>query len=183
MTKKLADTFRSWAPKLTIAEANALMVRGVTHQEIQRLRARIRNADTPVIRMALVEIRAQRKGFWGQCESCKGEGFIPNPNPAVVTLYEGVNLFREWEPTEPPFGPGWQLWDEAEGSPDSPVFKTPEALAQWCFKKWKSPELKEWEKWVKSFRDQAPPKPRPHFRIQSDHFKVYLPSQTPKYIS
>lgn len=33
---------------------------------------------------------------------------------------------------EPPKGPGWQMWQTvSEGSPISPVFKTPEELAQW----------------------------------------------------
>jgi len=33
---------------------------------------------------------------------------------------------------EPPSGDGWQMWeDTSEGSPISPVFKTPEELAKW----------------------------------------------------
>ena len=33
---------------------------------------------------------------------------------------------------EPPFGDGWQMWEDvSEGSPMSPVFKTPEELATW----------------------------------------------------
>ena len=33
---------------------------------------------------------------------------------------------------DPPIGEGWQMWEDCtEGSPISPVFKTPEELAQW----------------------------------------------------
>lgn len=33
---------------------------------------------------------------------------------------------------DPPTGDGWQMWeDTSEGSPMSPVFKTPEELARW----------------------------------------------------
>ena len=33
---------------------------------------------------------------------------------------------------EVPEGPGWQMWENmSEGSPISPVFETPEALARW----------------------------------------------------
>jgi len=39
----------------------------------------------------------------------------------------------EWA-TQPPTGEGYQLWETtSEGSPISPVFKTPEELAQWLF--------------------------------------------------
>jgi hypothetical protein len=41
------------------------------------------------------------------------------------------------EPTayEPPEGEGYQMWeDTSEGSPISPVFETPEELAQWLAK-------------------------------------------------
>lgn len=178
MTKKLADTFRSWAPKLTIEEAAQLVEKGVDVTEIQRLRRRVRDSDTPTVRQLLVEIRAKRKGFWGLCSECDGDGFVPNPNPAVVTLYEGVNLFQEWEPTEPPFGSGWQLWDDTDGYPVSPVFDTSEALAAWCFKRYKKPELKQWERWVRSFKNLTPSEIRPPFRLQSDHFKVFVPRPT-----
>ena len=34
---------------------------------------------------------------------------------------------------DPPSGPGWQLWETTSaGSPVSPVFATPEELAEWC---------------------------------------------------
>ncbi len=32
---------------------------------------------------------------------------------------------------EPPKGPGWQMWTTTDEAPMSPVFKTPEQLADW----------------------------------------------------
>lgn len=37
-----------------------------------------------------------------------------------------------WEPTEPPSGDGWQMWETtSEGAPISPVCASPEVLARW----------------------------------------------------
>lgn len=37
-----------------------------------------------------------------------------------------------FESLDPPEGEGWQMWEDVtEGSPMSPVFATPEGLAQW----------------------------------------------------
>lgn len=59
---------------------------------------------------------------WGVCASCEGSGI----DPSVKAAYDA------WTPTEPPSGPGWQMWETTtEGSPISPVFDTPEALARW----------------------------------------------------
>lgn len=62
---------------------------------------------------------------WGLCPTCKGN--------ASVERYEGQRDEAEsWEPTEPPEGEGWQMWETtSEGSPMSPVFATPEELAAW----------------------------------------------------
>lgn len=58
---------------------------------------------------------------WGTCKTCNGRGIDP-------TIYEA---YSAWEPTEPPKGDGWQLWETvSEGSPVTPVFETPEQLAQ-----------------------------------------------------
>lgn len=60
------------------------------------------------------------------CDRCNGHG--------NVERYPGQRADAEaWEPTEPPEGPGWQLWETtSEGSPTSPVFETGEALARWA---------------------------------------------------
>lgn len=180
-TKKLHDTFRSWAPKLTRAEAEEILEKGVTPEEIEDVKNRAPHSDTPILKATLVEARAKRKSVWGQCASCEGSGWVPNPNPAVSTLYQGVNLFEEWEPTEPPHGSAWQLWSEPLGAPLSPIFSNPIDLVEWCVKKFKRPGREEWVKWVESFKDVSPPSTRPPFRIQSDHFKVFAQPK-PKYL-
>ena len=59
---------------------------------------------------------------WGVCEVCAGEGMPP----------EIAALAEAWEPTDPPTGDGWQMWETtSEGSPISPVFAAPEELARW----------------------------------------------------
>ena len=62
---------------------------------------------------------------WGVCPACKGHGSIE--------AYEGQRAEAEkWEPSEPPMGEGWQLWETvSEGSPVSPVFATSGELAAW----------------------------------------------------
>lgn len=64
---------------------------------------------------------------WGTCPTCKGHGSIEK--------YVGQRAEGEaWseEDHDPPTGEGWQLWETvSEGSPISPVFDSPEGLAQW----------------------------------------------------
>ena len=70
--------------------------------------------------------RAQQAGVYGQCEHCKGEGTLYRDDAARQQV-------EDWTETEPPEGPGWQLWETvSEGSPLSPVFASPEELARWC---------------------------------------------------
>jgi len=76
-------------------------------------------------RWICVETRARRLGVYGLCEHCHGDG--------DVWLTPGAKAASEaWEPTEPPVGDGYQMWETtSEGSPISPVFATPEELARW----------------------------------------------------
>ena len=62
---------------------------------------------------------------WGQCPTCAGQG--------EHEKYPGQRAEREaWEPTDPPVGEGWQLWETvSEGSPISPVFPAKEGLVDW----------------------------------------------------
>ena len=56
----------------------------------------------------------------------KGQGFY---SP------EQEQKYNSWVPQEPPSGVGFQMWETTtEGSPQSPVFETLEALAKWCAK-------------------------------------------------
>ena len=63
---------------------------------------------------------------WDWCPTCEGN--------ATVEKYPGQLAEAEaWEPTVPPTGEGWQMWETtSDGSPLSPVFATPEELAEWC---------------------------------------------------
>lgn len=62
---------------------------------------------------------------WAYCPKCKGH--------ASIEKYPGQRADAEaWEPTEPPTGDGWQMWETtSEGSPISPVFATAEELADY----------------------------------------------------
>lgn len=73
----------------------------------------------------VVRARCIREGQPEVCATCKGH--------ASAEVYEGQRAEAEaWEPTEPPKGEGWQLWETvSEGSPVSPVFPDAEGLAQW----------------------------------------------------
>lgn len=73
----------------------------------------------------VVRARCEREGFEVECSTCGGYG--------SVEAYPGQRAEAEaWEPTDPPTGEGWQLWETvSEGSPISPVFATPEELAEW----------------------------------------------------
>lgn len=177
-THKLYRTYRSWAPRLTKGEEAFLVEQGVPRQEIAALRARRRSGlENPVLMLQLIELRAQRKRFFGPCDTCVGERTVPNPNPAVQQLYEGVNLYEEWKPIEPPMGEGWQLWIKPapEGYPRSPVFKSAEDLAKWCSETFKT-SYDEWLTWV---RDSGVVTLRssPTFRLPSENFKVFLTSK------
>lgn len=60
---------------------------------------------------------------WATCPTCGGTAYHP----------DDAAQREQWEPEDPPTGRGWQLWETTtEGSPISPVFATPEALAAWC---------------------------------------------------
>lgn len=72
-----------------------------------------------------VRARCEREGFTDQCTACQGHGSLE--------AYEGQRAEAEaWQPSEPPMGEGWQLWETvSEGSPVSPVFATSGELAAW----------------------------------------------------
>lgn len=80
-------------------------------------------------RMYLVEFRCKQLGITMECPTCKGRCVI-----ATDEEYEAEKAAEEaWEPTEPPLGVGWQLWETvSEGSPQSPVFGSAGELADWC---------------------------------------------------
>lgn len=73
----------------------------------------------------IIEAAGLDPEVWGICTTCSGHGSIDS--------YQGQSAEADaWEPTEPPTGDAWQLWETvSEGSPISPVFTTPEDLARW----------------------------------------------------
>lgn len=73
----------------------------------------------------VINARCEKYGMPSTCDTCKGHGGLE--------AYPGQSAEVEaWEPTQPPEGEGWQLWETvSEGSPISQVFKTPEELARW----------------------------------------------------
>ncbi|WP_053638203.1 hypothetical protein [Streptomyces sp. NRRL F-4707] len=107
---------KGWQPKVppvmpTAAEVNEWSLGGMGHDSI--------NAHV------VIKARCEREGVADTCPTCKGH--------ASLERYEGQRAEAEaWEPTEPPTGDGWQLWETvSEGSPVSPVFATADELAGW----------------------------------------------------
>lgn len=95
----------------TAAQVNEWDITGFGHDAI--------NAWT------VIKARCERYGTPTTCPTCKGHGSMER--------YEGQREERDaWEPTEPPTGEGWQLWQTvSEGSPISLVYDNPEDLARW----------------------------------------------------
>jgi hypothetical protein len=65
--------------------------------------------------------------------------FIPNRVVKRVPMDFNWPLHQVWDgylaaqPSEPPAGPGWQLWETTtEGSPISPVFESFAVLCEWA---------------------------------------------------
>jgi len=73
-----------------------------------------------------VKARCDRSGVGHTCLLCDGDGDFWEPE-------EMKDKSENWERIEPPEGDGWQLWQTtSEGGPISPVFSTPQELADWC---------------------------------------------------
>ncbi|MDX3247196.1 hypothetical protein [Streptomyces sp. ME18-1-4] len=105
-----------WQPKNpavvpTAAQVNEWSLSGFGHDSI--------NASV------VVSARCEREGVNPTCQTCDGH--------ATIEAYPGQRADAEaWEPTDPPKGDGWQLWETvSEGSPVSPVFATSDELATW----------------------------------------------------
>ncbi|MET7457703.1 hypothetical protein ABZT03_38810 [Streptomyces sp. NPDC005574] len=110
------DPEKRWQPKQppvtpTAAEVNEWSLSGFGHDSI--------NASV------VIRSRCEREGVDDTCPTCQGH--------ATVEKYDGQRAEAEaWEPTDPPKGDGWQLWETvSEGSPISPVFATADGLAAW----------------------------------------------------
>lgn len=86
----------------TAEQVNEWSLRGMGHDSL--------NASV------VIRARCEREGVPHLCQTCDGH--------AGLEAYEGQRAEAEaWEPTEPPTGEGWQLWETvSEGSPVTPVF-------------------------------------------------------------
>jgi hypothetical protein len=182
-TLELYETFDSWGCRATKKEVEALLRCDFTQKEVARLLAgKVKGDSSPIMRFALVEIRARRKNLWGGCEVCSGKGEVPNPHPSVVALYEGVNLYEQWRAVDPPVGDGWQFWDN-DGVPLSPVFDGAVKLAEWCrdaFVEVSDVSLEHLTRWILSVPEIVPKaeeSKRP-FRLHSDRFAIFVESDS-----
>lgn len=76
-------------------------------------------------RFVLVRFRCERLGIPLDCPHCGGQGNIATDDQRAEA--------DAWEPTEPPTGDGFQLWETtSEGSPVTPVFPTLDALCAYA---------------------------------------------------
>jgi hypothetical protein len=104
------NRLRDFTEKPTVQQVNLWSLFGLAHDSINR--------------WICVKARCKRDGQDYTCRVCQGHGDKWTSESAKQTA-------DEWTPTEPPAGEGWQIWETvSEGSPISPVFATPEALAQ-----------------------------------------------------
>lgn len=98
-------------PEITAKQVNDWSIQGFGHDSINQMivtRAACERKDRPV-----------------ECSICHGHG--------TIEKYIGQREEAEaWQWSEPPEGPGWQLWETTtEGSPKSPVFASANELAVW----------------------------------------------------
>lgn len=99
------------APVITAAQVNTWSLSGMGHDAINCA--------------VVVRASCERAGVPETCEICDGWGSLER--------YPGQRAEQEaWKPIDPPTGEGYQLWQTiSEGGPCSPVFSTPEGLADW----------------------------------------------------
>lgn len=117
--EKIAAGGNSWLPgdnghRPTADEVNAWSIDGFGHDAI--------NAHI------CLKARCKREGVPYTCDSCEdGESWS---SPELKKAHD------EWTETDPPAGPGYQLWSTtSEGSPMSPVFATLDELCVYAAKR------------------------------------------------
>lgn len=96
-----------------------------------------------------VGARLKRYRVSYHCPACRGRGYVANRSVSAK--------IARWRETEPPAGEGWQLWETvSEGSPVSPVFSTPEALATWLANEYHGMERKTHSQWLRFIEREHP---------------------------
>ena len=136
--RDLTDTWTQeahWQPKEppyvpTPEEVNAWSLSGLGHDAINQ--------------WIVVGAECKRLGIDSTCPHCAGNGVIWD-SP------EDEQAEEAWEPSDPPAGDGYQIWETvSEGSPISPVFATPEELAQhMAGKPWGADRGSSYEMWLR----------------------------------
>lgn len=126
----------AWHDKLGQVEVDHLQAQGrlrtwrdgawhndpLTADEVnQRQRGGGFDGHDGINRWILIRFRCERLGIEVNCSICAGHG-------TIATDAERAKA-EEWEPTEPPEGEGYQLWNTTtEGHPMTPVFATLDEL-------------------------------------------------------
>ncbi len=116
---RLLDFTHTWTPedrwqpidpavRPTAAQVNEWSLKGFGHDSL--------NAGI------VIRARCKRDGQPELCGTCNGHGSLEKWRCQRVRA-------ELWEPTDPPTGDGWQLWETvSEGSPVTPVFATRDGL-------------------------------------------------------
>lgn len=164
--RRLADYFnRSWSHHLNVDDVAALLEGGrlmdLTHTWTQESRWQPKEppyVPTPeevntwslsglvhdaINQWIVVGAECKRLGIDSTCPHCAGSGTIWD-SP------EDEQAAEAWEHSDPPAGDGYQIWETvSEGSPISPVFATPEELAQhMAGKQWGADKGSSYETWL-----------------------------------
>lgn len=158
--QRLADLWNaSWSHHLDQADVDVLVAEGrlhdltrqspdVTAEQVNRWSLGGFRHDA-INCWVVVSAKCERDGQPETCAACDGHGSIER--------YPGQRAEAEaWEPTDPPSGDGWQLWQTtSEGSPVSPVFATAEELAAWCAPNATTfgRERMSYERWLETFQN------------------------------
>jgi hypothetical protein len=128
-TRRIVGDCRRWSHQITQAEVDYLISKdrlwkGAAAEQVNRWDF-LQVGHDGINQHYLIEHRATRLGIWGYCPKCRGE-CVTYRSAAHRRSVEG------WKPRELPEGDGYALWfTVTEGSPVSPVFETPKALADW----------------------------------------------------
>lgn len=129
---------RQWCHHLAQEDVNALIAKGRLHHFVKELQRTptaeevnewsvrdLLNGHDSINHYYCVEAKCNRLGIPIKCSYCKGKGI-------VWDSVELEALHENWQPTEPPVGDGYQVWEVlTEGSPLSPVFEFSEQVVDW----------------------------------------------------
>ena len=117
-------------PEITPEQVNAWSLSGFGHDSINQ--------------WIVVTAECKRLGVSSTCDHCNGDGEIWPSEEAKAT-------YEAWSRSEPPTGDGYQIWETvSEGSPISPVFATPEELAEYMASHpWGADRGSSFESWMK----------------------------------